>query len=29
LQKEFFAIINGATPDRHDWLTPVNARVAA
>jgi branched-chain amino acid aminotransferase len=29
LQKEFFAIINGATPDRHDWLTPVHARVAA
>ncbi|MEK7406409.1 MAG: branched-chain amino acid transaminase [Acidobacteriota bacterium] len=23
LQKEFFAIIDGATPDRHGWLTPV------
>ena len=24
LQKEFFAIIEGAKPDRHGWLTPVN-----
>ena len=23
LQKEFFAILNGAKPDRHGWLTPV------
>jgi branched-chain amino acid aminotransferase len=23
LQKEFFAIVNGAKPDRHGWLTPV------
>ena len=27
LQKEFFGIISGATPDRYGWLTPV--RVAA
>ncbi len=25
LQKEFFAIINGAKPDRHTWLSPVHA----
>ncbi len=25
LQKEFFAIINGAKPDRYRWLTPVHA----
>jgi branched-chain amino acid aminotransferase len=25
LQKEFFGIINGATPDREGWLTPVYA----
>ena len=23
LQKEFFAIVNGAKPDRHGWLSPV------
>jgi branched-chain amino acid aminotransferase len=28
LQKEFFAILSGAKPDRHDWLTPVYAAVA-
>jgi branched-chain amino acid aminotransferase len=27
LQEEFFAIVNGAKPDRHNWLTPVNAPV--
>jgi branched-chain amino acid aminotransferase len=26
LQKEFFALINGASPDRHGWLSPVHAR---
>ena len=26
LQKEFFAIVNGKVPDRHGWLTPVEAR---
>jgi branched-chain amino acid aminotransferase len=26
LQKEFFAIVNGAKPDRHGWLTPVPVR---
>jgi branched-chain amino acid aminotransferase len=25
LQKEFFAILDGSKPDRHGWLTPVNA----
>jgi len=25
LQKEFFGIVNGATPDRYAWLTPVHA----
>jgi branched-chain amino acid aminotransferase len=25
LQKEFFAIIEGSKPDRHNWLTAVNA----
>ena len=25
LQKEFFALVNGNTPDRHHWLTPVHA----
>ncbi|MGA9626788.1 MAG: branched-chain amino acid transaminase [Bryobacteraceae bacterium] len=29
LQKEFFGIISGATPDRHSWLTPVHAHAAA
>ena len=24
LQKEFFGIISGATPDRHSWLSPVH-----
>ncbi|MGH9660762.1 MAG: branched chain amino acid aminotransferase, partial [Bryobacteraceae bacterium] len=26
LQKEFFAIINGTKPDRHAWLSLVNAQ---
>ena len=26
LQKEFFARINGAVPDRYGWLSPVHAR---
>jgi len=25
LQDEFFALISGEKPDRHGWLTPVNA----
>ncbi|PWU04547.1 MAG: branched chain amino acid aminotransferase [Terriglobia bacterium] len=25
LQKEFFAIVNGTKPDRHQWLSPVHA----
>jgi branched-chain amino acid aminotransferase len=29
IQQEFFALINGKKPDRHNWLTPVNAPVAA
>jgi branched-chain amino acid aminotransferase len=29
LQKDFFGIINGTKPDRHGWLTPVHAAVAA
>jgi branched-chain amino acid aminotransferase len=29
LQKEFFGIISGATPDRHGWLTPVHVHAAA
>jgi branched-chain amino acid aminotransferase len=29
LQKEFFAIVNGATPDRYAWLTPVHVHAAA
>lgn len=29
LQDEFFAITSGTKPDRHNWLTPVNAPVAA
>ena len=29
LQKEFFAILTGATPDRHNWLTPVSTPVAS
>lgn len=26
LQREFFGIVNGALPDRHGWLTPVESR---
>jgi len=26
LQKEFFALVNGAVPDRFGWLSPVHAR---
>jgi branched-chain amino acid aminotransferase len=29
LQEEFFAITSGSKPDQHNWLTPVNAPVAA
>ena len=29
LQAEFFAITKGTKPDRHNWLTPVNAPVTA
>jgi branched-chain amino acid aminotransferase len=29
LQEEFFALTSGTKPDRHNWLTPVNAPVAA
>jgi len=29
LQQEFFGIINGATPDRHGWLTRVHVHAAA
>jgi branched-chain amino acid aminotransferase len=29
LQKEFFGIINGATPDRYGWLSPVHVHAAA
>jgi len=29
LQKEFFAIVNGSTPDRYGWLTPVHVHAAA
>jgi branched-chain amino acid aminotransferase len=29
LQEEFFAITSGTKPDRHNWLTPVNAPVGA
>ena len=28
LHEEFFAIVNGLKPDRHNWLTPVNVKVA-
>ena len=28
LQEEFFAILTGSKPDRHNWLTPVAAPVA-
>jgi len=29
LQKEFFGIVEGGAQDRHNWLTPVHAAVAA
>ncbi len=29
LQEEFFAILTGASPDRHNWLTPVNVPAGA
>ena len=29
LQKEFFGIVNGATPDRYGWLSPVHVHAAA
>ncbi len=29
LQDEFFALVTGTKPDRHNWLTPVGAPVAA
>jgi branched-chain amino acid aminotransferase len=29
LQKEFFGIINGATPDRYGWLSPVHVHATA
>jgi branched-chain amino acid aminotransferase len=29
IQEEFFGITSGKKPDRHNWLTPVNAPVAA
>ena len=28
LHEEFFALVNGLKPDRHNWLTPVNVKVA-
>ena len=28
LHDEFFAIVNGTKPDRHNWLTPVRVKVA-
>ncbi len=28
LHDEFFSIVNGLKPDRHNWLTPVNVKVA-
>lgn len=28
LHDEFFAIVNGTKPDRYNWLTPVNVKVA-
>jgi branched-chain amino acid aminotransferase len=27
LHEEFFALVNGLKPDRHNWLTPVNVKV--
>lgn len=29
IQEEFFGLTSGSKPDRHNWLTPVNAPVAA
>ena len=29
IHDEFFALVNGAKPDRFNWLTPVNVKVAA
>jgi branched-chain amino acid aminotransferase len=29
LQEEFFAIVNGTKPDRHNWLSPVGSPVGA
>ncbi len=29
VQEEFFAILTGAVPDRHNWLTPVSVPVGA
>jgi branched-chain amino acid aminotransferase len=29
LQEEFFAVTSGHKPDRHNWLTPISAPVAA
>ena len=29
LQEEFFAILSGAKPDRHNWLTPVGVPASA
>ena len=28
IQREFFAIVNGAKPDRHGWLSPVPVSAA-
>jgi branched-chain amino acid aminotransferase len=29
LQEEFFALLNGSKPDRHNWLTPVSVPLGA
>jgi branched-chain amino acid aminotransferase len=29
IQDEFFALVEGKKPDRHNWLTPVGVPVAA
>jgi len=29
IQEEFFGVTSGQKPDRHNWMTPVNAPVAA
>jgi branched-chain amino acid aminotransferase len=29
IQEEFFAIVTGSKPDRHNWLTPVNVTATA